>query len=150
MPEVSWPKAPEVITGIFIRNNEGKIALFQCPKWKGVWSMPGGHVEFNEKIETSLKRELFEEAGITVEDFKFVQVFEMINPPWFERPVHFIVLHYMCDYDGDFTLDYTELTGYKWFTIEEILTSTEVNDSMKESAGIINEMYKSVSRTKSA
>ena len=33
----------------------------------GTWAFPGGHLEFNEDIKDCAKREVMEEAGVTVE-----------------------------------------------------------------------------------
>ena len=38
----------------------------------GLWSKPGGGVEFGEKIEETVKREIKEELGVDVEIIKFL------------------------------------------------------------------------------
>jgi nucleoside triphosphatase len=137
---ITWPKVPEVISGIFIKNSKGEIALFRCRKWKNLWINPGGHLEFGETIEDSMKRELLEEAGVEGKNWRFMSMGELINPPEFERPAHFIYIHYLCDYDGEFKLDNDELTDVRWFTPKEILQSPEVNETMKESVRKIMKM----------
>jgi 8-oxo-dGTP diphosphatase len=37
----------------------------------GTWSIPGGHLEFNEQFEETAKRELLEEAGVTICNVRF-------------------------------------------------------------------------------
>jgi nucleoside triphosphatase len=138
--EKEQAKMPEVITGIFFQNDMGEIALFRGPRWKTIWTIVGGHVEFGEKIEESLAREAFEEVGVGDTNFEFIRVGEMINPPEFFRPAHFIFLHYRSKYNGEFALDNVELTEYKWATITEVLASDEINQSMKETVKMIKEM----------
>lgn len=43
--------------------------------WPGI-NFPGGHVEYNESIEESVKREMLEETGLIVKDLEFVSYFE--------------------------------------------------------------------------
>lgn len=38
----------------------------------GEWSMPAGHLEFNEEFEACAARELLEETGLTAQRFKLV------------------------------------------------------------------------------
>ncbi len=60
-----WPRAA-ASAAIF---REGKILLAQRskPLLKGVWSLPGGHIEPGEKARQAALRELHEETGITAE-----------------------------------------------------------------------------------
>lgn len=58
----------DVAVGILMRKN-GDVLLGQRPKGKpysGYWEFPGGKVEKGESIEAALKREFFEELGITI------------------------------------------------------------------------------------
>ena len=45
---------------------------------KGLWSLPGGVVELGEPLEEALKREIHEEASITVEVFDLVRLLDRI------------------------------------------------------------------------
>ena len=37
----------------------------------GTWQFPGGHLEYGESIEACARRELMEEAGLTIEDMRY-------------------------------------------------------------------------------
>lgn len=52
-----------------VENNEGKILMVQEGKnhIKGTWNFPGGSCEEKEEIEETVKREVLEETGWTVE-----------------------------------------------------------------------------------
>ena len=39
-------------------------------KFSGEWDIPGGHVQENESIEDGLEREVFEETGLTIKNYK--------------------------------------------------------------------------------
>lgn len=70
--------------GILIK--DGKILLIKKSRgaYKGMYDLPGGGIEFNEKIEDALKREFIEETGITVSSYSFLGYNE-----------------YFCDYTND-------------------------------------------------
>ena len=48
---------------------DNKILLLKRnnPPFKGLWGMPGGKSEFGEHIESTIKREIFEETGLTIQ-----------------------------------------------------------------------------------
>ncbi len=59
------------VYGIFI--NQGKILLIKKSRgaYKGMFDLPGGGVEFGEKVEETLKREFIEETGIILGNYSF-------------------------------------------------------------------------------
>jgi ADP-ribose pyrophosphatase YjhB (NUDIX family) len=65
---------PVPTTAIILENKNGQI-LFGKRKFlpkKGLWDLPGGFVEFNEKAENTIVREVKEELGIKIKDPKFL------------------------------------------------------------------------------
>ncbi|MEK7564601.1 MAG: NUDIX domain-containing protein [Patescibacteria group bacterium] len=56
----------------------------------GTWGLPGGHLEFREKVVNGLKRELVEEIGIEFEDtdFKLATVTDGIDSGGVKHYVH--------------------------------------------------------------
>lgn len=81
--------------GVYIRH-QGKI-LFMFRKKshaKGTWHPPGGHVDFGESLEESVKRETLEEVGVKIENIRQIAVTEDIFE---EYKKHYVTLHYVAD-----------------------------------------------------
>ena len=61
----------EVAVGVLVRISDGAFLLTSRPEGKpyaGYWEFPGGKRETGESILETLKRELLEEIGITVQN----------------------------------------------------------------------------------
>ena len=58
----------------------GKVLLVQRGKepWYGVWSLPGGAVEFGETAREAAHRELMEETGVTADLQRLVDIDDAI------------------------------------------------------------------------
>jgi 8-oxo-dGTP diphosphatase len=63
---------PKVGVGVLIIKN-GKVLLGKRKGAHGAgeYAGMGGHVEFHEKLEDTVKREAFEEAGVTLKNIKY-------------------------------------------------------------------------------
>ena len=64
-------------TGAIIQNDEGKVLLLKRSSaitpdrtTSDMWSVPGGQVEFMEKVEDAARREVREEIGVEIEIIK--------------------------------------------------------------------------------
>ena len=61
------------------RDGKVLIARRAKPPLKGVWSLPGGHVEWGEALRDAARRELKEETGIEAELETIVDVADVIR-----------------------------------------------------------------------
>ncbi len=48
--------------------------------WAGAWSLPGGRVEFGERLEDAARREMREETGVALEAIELLRLHESIDP----------------------------------------------------------------------
>lgn len=63
-----------VSVGAFIVNDKGEVLLLKrsnnAKNERGKWEAPGGAVEFGEKLENAIRREMREELGIEIDILK--------------------------------------------------------------------------------
>ncbi|MBS3124012.1 DUF1653 domain-containing protein [Candidatus Woesearchaeota archaeon] len=76
---------------------EEKLLLHLRKKSGGrmTWSPPGGHLEWFETPEDCAKRETYEEAGIQINNLRFLTATNDLNT---ESNSHYISLFYLADY----------------------------------------------------
>lgn len=56
-----------------------KQKIFLCrPRRKRYWFFPGGHIEFGERAEAALTRELKEELGVSIKHLEFIGAVENV------------------------------------------------------------------------
>ena len=83
----------------------------------GFWENPGGKKELGETMEEALKREIFEETGIVVEEYKFLYA-TAINE---DRNPFLIMGYFVPTTKEDIELSFEHIE-YKWATVDEYLS----------------------------
>lgn len=112
---------PITTVGALIVDEAGHLFLVQTRKWSGKWGIPGGKVDYGEKLETALRREVREETGLIAQEVEFMLAHEAIESPEFYRPRHFILLNYRVKVTGikpPFALNHESVKG-GWMTLPE-------------------------------
>ena len=102
----------------------------------GFWSKPGGKVEFGEKIEDAVKREIKEEIDVNVEVIKFLCCTEDILK---SEKQHWVSFNYLAKIiSGEIkNLEPEKHEEIKWFKFDEL--PENINQSTVEA---INEYLK--------
>ena len=73
-------KTPKLtVDGIIIKNNEILLIKRKNPPYKNKWALPGGFVEYGEKTEEAVLREIFEETGLKTDVDKLLGVYSDPN-----------------------------------------------------------------------
>lgn len=91
-------KRPKIGVLVFIFK-EDKVLLMKRKSSKkiedGFWSIPGGHLEMFESLETAVRRETFEEVGIKIKNLKFI---DFTNDFFTKANKHYITFFYKAEY----------------------------------------------------
>ena len=95
-PKISKRVTREITADAILIQN-GKILLDKRLRepFRGVWGLPGGHVEFNETVEQACLRELKEETNLDVEIVRLFGIFS--NPDRDEYQRVTVVYEVTCD-----------------------------------------------------
>jgi NAD+ diphosphatase len=113
-----YPRVDPVV--IMLAEHDGKLLLGRQPQYPpGRYSALAGFVEVGENLEAAVARELFEEAGVRVQNIRYVA-----SQPWpFPSSLMF-----GCHADAetpDLTIDTAELEDARWFTREEVAAALD-------------------------
>ncbi|MCX7870893.1 MAG: NUDIX domain-containing protein [bacterium] len=96
-----------------------KFLLIKTNKWNGLWGVPGGKVNYKEKLIDALKREIFEETNLNIYNIKFITFFEAIEDKSFYKKNHMILFNYLAfTKNTDIKLN-NEIQDYIWVNYKE-------------------------------
>lgn len=117
-----------VVTGILVKNEEGKVLLVKKPDgvgpYAGTYLTPGGGVETGESIDEAVQRELYEETGVKATNIRRVLFDDAVTENWNGEKTHYIMLLYTGEYvSGDLkptANDDDNLEVIKWFSPSEL------------------------------
>jgi len=109
--------------GALIINDKNEILLLKradnLDTDAGLWTRPGGKVEFHESVEAAVKREVYEETGIKVEIVKFLQN----TDDFYENKTrHWVTFGYLVKYvSGEVkNMEPHKHTELRWFPIDQL------------------------------
>jgi len=107
--------------GLIKKDNKYLITLRASDKnyMANFWDIPGGTIEFSEKIYDALNREIKEETGLTVKIGDFLYCYDYISETIPGR--HQFQMVFNCEYlSGEVILNPKEHQEYRWVTLEEM------------------------------
>ncbi|MDO8647749.1 MAG: NUDIX domain-containing protein [Candidatus Diapherotrites archaeon] len=116
-----------VSCGAQIINEKKQILLMKrskkCKNKPGYWMNAGGKVEFFEKIENAVKREVMEELGVKIKILKLLPVLDDIKTA---EKQHWIAPQFLCKITkgAPRNKEPEKCEEIKWFNLEKIPKKT--------------------------
>jgi 8-oxo-dGTP diphosphatase len=117
-----YPHHPVVGIGALVQR-QGRILLVRRggEPGLGLWSLPGGVLEPGEMLENGVRREVFEETGLTVQTVRLFDVFERILRDKKDRlEYHYVLLDYLCRVTGGELKPGGDASDAAWVRREEL------------------------------
>ncbi|MEM6430001.1 MAG: NUDIX domain-containing protein [Deinococcota bacterium] len=116
---------PLATVGALAVSDDNLILLIRSHKWRDMWCVPGGKIDYGESMVAALKREFVEETGLKLAEVYWAPTLEAVNSPEFHKPAHFILLNFIARVHGaandiPVTLN-DEAQTYAWLTVDEAL-----------------------------
>jgi ADP-ribose pyrophosphatase YjhB (NUDIX family) len=103
-----------VSAGAVVVDEQGRVLLLKHVFRTGTgWGVPGGFIEEGEQPEAAIKRELFEETGLELEqaDFAFARTLESFNH---------VEIIFRCKPRGIATARSLEIKDLEWFERDKL------------------------------
>jgi len=132
----SQQRYPEPTVGALIFNQRDQILLVKTHKWKGKYTIPGGHVELGESLPEALEREIQEETGLELKSAKFLCYQEFIFDDCFWEKKHFVFFDFLCRIGDEIVTLNEEAQEYVWVDLEDI-DNYPIDDYLRYSLDLI-------------
>ena len=111
-------KSPKLTADGAIVNNH-KILLIQRKNepFKGKWALPGGFVEYGEKVEDAAVREVFEETGLKT---KIIDLVGIYSDPNRDPRGHTVTAVFLLKEQGGILKEGDDAADAKFFDIDQL------------------------------
>ena len=97
--------------------NPDKIKVSSELQGQGTWTMPGGKVEFMEKLIDAAKRELKEETNLDATDMELLCISDDMTDT-----AHYVTVGFLVkEYSGEVqTMEPETILEWKWFNLNDL------------------------------
>ncbi|MTI42279.1 ADP-ribose pyrophosphatase YjhB (NUDIX family) [Roseibium hamelinense] len=120
--EVASRKGPIVGVSVLCHDQDRVLLIKRGnPPYKGLWSLPGGRVEYGEALTAAAERELFEETGIKATLGEPVDMFEtMMHDGAGTTTSHYVLVVFSGAYLSGTPWAGDDAADASWFAIGEL------------------------------
>lgn len=115
-------KSPVLTVGALVESPNQEILIVETTKWNGTWGVPGGKVDFGEKMQDALIREFQEEVGLQLINIRFALLQEAVLDEQFYQPAHFALVNYLANSETTEITPNEEIVNWTWVKPLEALT----------------------------
>ena len=132
-----WPRINPAII-VLISRGDGKILLIHAKNFRGnFFGAVAGFLEIGETLEECVKREVFEETGLEINNIRYFS-----SQPW-PYPSGLMV-GFFADYvSGEIKIQESELSDAQWFSIDNL---PEIPPKLSMARMLIDEYIKQKKR----
>ena len=120
---MSIKEHPRVGIGVMIQNEKGEalLGLRQGSHGAGEWSFPGGHLEFGETVFQTAQREVKEETGLDVNQFKLISVADEMRYIKSDGK-HYLNIGVKAEYQGGEpkVMEPDKCKEWEWFSLDNL------------------------------
>lgn len=121
MADPAQPAGPRIaVSAAIFKHQQFLLVRRARSPAKGAWTLPGGRVEFGERLEHAVNREVMEETQLVI-DLCGLAGYREILPAQSGLPGgHFVILPFAARWrSGDVVLN-EELDGHRWISVAEL------------------------------
>lgn len=127
-------KRPRIGIGVMIQNKNGEVlmGLRQGSHGEGEWSYPGGHLDFGETMEETVRREVKEEVGLEVGKVELISLADEMRYIKSDGK-HYVNIGFRAEYIGGEPklMEPEKCKEWRWFSLdnlpEKLFEGTELN-----------------------
>lgn len=111
------------VGGLVQSRSSGKLLLINTRKWSHTWGVPGGKIEYGERMIDAYYRELRQETGLSIDNALWVLNQDSIEQEQFIYPRHFILINFYSQVEGQPKPEKNyESQEIGWFSLNEVET----------------------------
>src|SRR4051812_33419308 len=103
------------IDAIIVRNTNILLIKRKADPFKGYWALPGGHIDWDEEVADTVKKEVLEETGLHMTSLKLQNVYS--NPK--RDPKQKITLAYIVETEGE-PMAGSDAEKLQWFDVKDL------------------------------
>jgi ADP-ribose pyrophosphatase YjhB (NUDIX family) len=117
LPSITPPSRPQIAVSAAIFR-DGRILLVRRARspGKGLYSLPGGRVEFGESLHAALHREVAEETGLTIEIVELAGWREVL--PTAAGGGHYLIMSFAARWLAGEPVLNDELDDFSWRSLD--------------------------------
>lgn len=113
------PKTPHLAADCVILNEKNEVLLIKKthPLFKDSWAIPGGHVDYGERVEDAVAREVKEEVNLEIKNPVLFGLYSdpARDPRWHVATAVYITREFSGAVKGDY-----ESSEQNWFALDQL------------------------------